>query len=178
MTFGKFLTGKFRPNRPDKYHGDVNNITYRSSYELAAFRFMDDEDAILKWNSEETVIPYISSVDGRAHRYFLDLTAIVRGPDGKPAKKYIEIKPYDQTIEPRKTPKEQDQAFAERVRTWLVNQSKWEAARAYAKRNNGDFIILTEREIFPQNHSIKPYRHKSPKAAKPAAKPKPKPRAK
>lgn len=162
MTFGKFLSGKFRPNRPDKYVGDINKIIYRSSYELAVFRMMDDEPGVVKWNSEETVIPYISAVDGLAHRYYLDVTAAIRGADGKITKKYIEIKPYDQTIAPKRTKTEKDQAYAERVRTWMVNSSKWEAAKRYAAERGGEFLILTERDIFPQNQSIKPYRPKKP----------------
>lgn len=171
MRGNNFIQGKFNPMNPRRYHGDVNNIVFRSSWELAAFKFCDEEEGIVKWMSEETVVPYVSPVDSRPHRYFIDLTILVRMADGSLRKKYVEIKPYAQTIEPKKRSTERDEAYVERVRTYLVNQAKWAAAREWAARNNGDFIILTEREIFPQNHSIKPYRQpkqKVDKANKPA----------
>lgn len=158
MRGSSFVQGRFRPQNPQKYRGDVNQIIYRSSWELVLFRFLDDTDAVVGWNSEETVIPYISSVDGKKHRYFLDATVWIRQPDGSVKKKLVEVKPYEEVEKPVKRGREKDQAFAERARTWMVNQSKWHAAREYAKAHDSEFLVITERELFPQNHSLKRYR--------------------
>jgi len=50
--------GKFKPKNPNKYKGDANGIVYRSLWERNAFRWLDENDSIVAWNSEEIVIPY------------------------------------------------------------------------------------------------------------------------
>ena len=34
--------------------------------------FLDSDPRIIEWSSEEIVVPYISPVDNRTHRYFVD----------------------------------------------------------------------------------------------------------
>lgn len=157
MRGSNYVQGKFHPQNPNKYRGDISQVIYRSSWELAMFRWADQEETILAWSSEETVIPYISAVDGKKHRYFLDMTLWVKTPRGV-EKKFVEIKPEEQTKKPVKRATEKDQAFAERVRTYLTNISKWTAAKEYAQANGGDFIVITEKQLFPSNHSLKRYR--------------------
>lgn len=161
---GNFVQGKFRPSNPRKYMGDVNNIVYRSSWELQFCRWCDDTPEIVSWNSEELVIPYRSMVDNRMHRYFTDAVVIVQTPQGL-RKKIIEIKPFKETQKPKQGKNQKDASFEEDVRTYLVNQSKWAAAREYAQNNNSEFIIITEKQLFPQNHSLKPYRNPKKVAA-------------
>ena len=64
--------GKFKPKNRTKYKGDPNAIIYRSLWELRFMRYLDTTSSILKWSSEEVVIPYRSPIDGRRHRYFPD----------------------------------------------------------------------------------------------------------
>ena len=64
--------GKFTPKNPHKYRGDVNNIVFRSSWEYKLMKFLDDYDDVLEYGSEEIIIPYISPLDGKMHRYFVD----------------------------------------------------------------------------------------------------------
>ena len=68
-----FLQGLYTPKNPKKYIGDLRRITYRSSWELHAFKWCDFNTNVIQWNSEEVVVPYRSPVDGRMHRYFVDL---------------------------------------------------------------------------------------------------------
>lgn len=153
-----FVQGKFRPNNPHKVIGDVNNMVYRSSWELVFCRWCDDTDAVVKWGVEELIIPYTSAVDGKKHRYFTDAIIVVQTPTGL-RKKIIEIKPYAETQKPKQGKNQKDASFAEDCRTWLTNQSKWAAAREHAAKIDADFMILTERDLFPSNHSVKPYRN-------------------
>ena len=64
--------GKFRPSNPNKYKGDPTKVIYRSLWELKFMRWCDGNVNILKWSSEEVVIPYKSPIDNRYHRYFPD----------------------------------------------------------------------------------------------------------
>ncbi len=160
MRGGHFVQGKFNPTNPKKYRGDLSDIVFRSSWELVLMRWLDEKDFIVAWNSESLVIPYYSAVDGKKHRYFVDFVAWVQTPTGV-QKRIIEVKPHAQTLKPVKRPSEKDQAFAERVRTYMVNQSKWEEARKYAKADNAEFVVITEKHIFPSNTAMK--RYKQPK---------------
>lgn len=143
-----YVQGKFRPTNPNKYKGDVDNIVYRSSWELTAFKFCDSEKFVLKWSSETMVIPYCSPVDNRTHRYFVDLTVWVLTKTG--VKPYlIEIKPLAQTKPPRQTKNKTPTRLLEEVKTYAVNQAKWKAARAFCNKNGFEFLIWTENELVP-----------------------------
>jgi hypothetical protein len=138
--------GAFKPKNPEKYRGDPTKIIYRSSWELKFMNFVDKHPSILEWSSEETVIPYVSPVDNRWHRYFPDFVIKKKDVTGKVSTVLIEIKPRAQTIEPvRKT--KINKAYINEVFTWGVNSAKWEAARKLCKKRGWDFEILTEKEL-------------------------------
>jgi len=59
----------------------------------------------------------------------------------------IEVKPYGQTHAP-KAQKRLTKKYLNEVKTWGVNQAKWEAAMEYCKDRNWKFQILTEKELF------------------------------
>lgn len=133
--------GKYRPSFPRKYRGDVRNIVYRSSWEYKFMKWCDVTATVTEWGSEEIVIPYISPVDGKRHRYFPDFYVKV----GK--KKYIvEVKPFRQTLEP-KTQKRVTKRYINEVVTYSVNQAKWKAAREFCKDNSLEFMLITEKEL-------------------------------
>ena len=68
----KSYSGKFKPSYPGKYKGDPTNIIYRSLWERKFMVWCDRNINVEEWGSEEIIIPYISPVDGRVHRYFPD----------------------------------------------------------------------------------------------------------
>ena len=80
--------GLFKPKNPSKYRGNVNEIVYRSSWELKMMKYCYTTKSIVEWGSEELVIPYISPWDGRYHRYFPDFYVKVRDKNSN-IKKYI-----------------------------------------------------------------------------------------
>lgn len=139
----KYHQGKFVPKNPHKYVGDASNIIYRSSWELKLFVFLDNNPSILQWNSEECVIPYISPIDGRIHRYFVDCVVKYKKRDGTVITTLVEVKPKSQTQPPAK-PKRQTKYYLEAVETWCKNDAKWKAAKKYAQDKGMDFMILTE----------------------------------
>lgn len=159
MGFGstRFVQGKFRCEHPEKYIGDVNSVTFRSSWERVMMQRFDSDPSITFWQSEEMIIPYRSPVDGRMHRYILDFCFWANTADGQ--KKFmVEVKPKSQTKPPVRRPTETDYSYQEKVKQWLVNQAKWEAAKKQAEFEGCQFIIMTEEQIMPSQHSIKPYR--------------------
>jgi hypothetical protein len=140
-------SGRFTPKSPNKYKGNPTNIIWRSTWELRFLKYLDTNPAILEYGSEEIVVPYISPLDGKAHRYFVDFHFIVRTKEGIDKKYLVEVKPYSQTIEPKR-PKNITESYISSVHTYLVNQAKWKYAKEFAKKAGMEFIILTEKELF------------------------------
>ena len=94
----KYRQGIFTPVNQDKFIG--NKAIYRSGLELRFMRFCDSNDNVLRWGSENVIIPYISPLDGRVHKYYVDNFVIIK--EGEIIKKYlIEIKPSSQTAPPK-----------------------------------------------------------------------------
>ena len=128
----KYHQGYYIPKNPEKYVGDVSNIYYRSGCERKFMKWADTNPAVLKWNNEEMVVPYISPVDMKPHRYFLDFLIMVQTRSGEIKKFAVEIKPLAQTMPP-KAPKRQTPRYLTEMATYAVNQAKWEAAESFCK---------------------------------------------
>ncbi len=146
--------GRFVPKNPAKYKGqlvDTNTgqsaIIWRSTWELKVFNWCDTHPNVLEWSSEEISIPYISPIDDRMHRYYPDIYLKLKQADGKIVKKLIEIKPQYQTSAPKLQKKLTPKYIAE-VKTWGVNEAKWNAAKRFCEEHNIAFEILTERDLF------------------------------
>jgi len=138
--------GKFRPKNHKKYMGDFREVIYRSSWELKFMQYCDTNKSIVKWSSEEIVIPYKSPVDNRVHRYFPDFYVKYRDVKGNYQEKVIEIKPAKQVKEP-KVQKRRTKRYVSEVFTYATNKAKWEAAEDFCKDRRWKFQILTEKEL-------------------------------
>ena len=90
--------GRFKPKNPSKYMGDPTNIIYRSGWELKLMSFLDVQDNVIRWSSEEVVIPYRSPIDGKRHRYFPDFYVEQINTNNKIDKILIEVKPITMTL--------------------------------------------------------------------------------
>jgi hypothetical protein len=143
----KYHQGTFTPKNPRKYVGKVGDIYYRSSWELKFMKWADANPSVEYWNSEEIVIPYMSPVDNRMHRYFTDFAIQVIKKDGTKKKYIVEIKPEAQTLPPKKGKRSTDKYINE-LSTYAVNKSKWSAADNFCKKNGLEFIVLTEKHLF------------------------------
>lgn len=138
--------GKFKPKNPSKYKGDASNIVYRSLWELRFMRHLDQHASIVEWSSEEIIIPYISPVDKRVHRYFPDFWVKMLTVEGTINTVIIEIKPAAQTKIPQK-PDKMTRRFINEARTYSVNQAKWKAAREFCEDRRWGFRVLTEKDL-------------------------------
>ena len=139
--------GLFKPKFPEKYVGDVNNIYYRSGWEKKFMNWCDSNPNVLKWNNEELVVPYISPVDMKPHRYFVDFVIMVKTRSGELKKYAVEVKPESQTVPPKQRSKKTNKYINE-VATYAVNQAKWKAADEFCRQKGLDFIVLTEKHLF------------------------------
>ena len=142
--------GTFRAQNPKKYKGDASRIIYRSSWELKLMAHLDMHPDVIEWSSEEVVIPYISPIDGKRHRYFVDFFVKRKGRDGSLESLLIEVKPAAQTIPPEvKITKGQKptRRYITEVMTWGVNSAKWAAAEEYCKDRGWRFVIMSEKEL-------------------------------
>jgi len=139
-------SGLFRPKNPQKYVGDPNNIVYRSSWECRVMDWLDRNRDIISWASEELIVPYISPVDNRVHRYFPDFLVKVRNKEGQLKTLMIEVKPKKQTQPPMQQRRITKQYITE-VTTWGVNQAKWKAAEEYCLDRGWQSKIMTEEHL-------------------------------
>ena len=105
--------------------------------------WLDRNPDIISWASEELIIPYISPVDNRQHRYFPDFLVKMKTREGKNKTVLIEVKPKYQT-QPPVQKKRITKQYINEVTTWGVNQSKWKAANEYCLDRGWEFLIITE----------------------------------
>ena len=142
-----YKQGFFSPKFPKKYIGDPTNIVFRSGWERRVMQSLDENTNVLRWASEEIIVPYISPIDNRPHRYFVDFYVEARAIDGSVKKMLLEVKPAAQT-QPPKSPKRRTKRYISEVMTYGVNEAKWKAAREYCKDKGWEFRIITEAELF------------------------------
>jgi hypothetical protein len=140
------IKSKYKPNYPNKYKGDTNNIICRSSWERRFCSWCDLNENIIEWGSEEFWIPYLSPVDNRVHRYFPDFIIKVKESTGQIKTYVIEVKPKRQT-QPPKPKSRVTKGVLYEAKTYAVNQAKWKAAVEFCKDRMIEFKIITEDEL-------------------------------
>lgn len=141
----RYKQGKFTPQNPEKYVGDLNKIVWRSSWEKEFLRYCDLNPSVIQYSSEELAIPYVNPIDNTAHRYFPDVVLTIKNKKGELVKMMVEIKPSAECSAPTSKNK---RVLMEQTVTFIINQAKWSAARAFCTKHNMQFQILTERELF------------------------------
>ena len=142
MVYAKEIyKGKFFPRNPMKYLGDLKSIVYRSSYELKFMNWCDLNESVKGWASEEIAIPYRNPLDNKVHRYMVDFYIEVD------KKKYlIEVKP-ERFTKPPDTQKRKTKRYIQEVAQYGVNEAKWKSAKEFCKKQNMEFIIITEKDL-------------------------------
>ena len=146
MTYTKTYKGKFKTKNPLKYRGDITNIVYRSLWELRFMKWCDQNPAVQEWGSETIIVPYISPLDRKVHRYFVDFYIKIKNKHGIVQKYLVEIKP-ERFTKPPVIPERKTKRFVDEVFQWGVNEAKWKAAFEFCKDRNMTFMILTEKDL-------------------------------
>lgn len=133
--------GFFFPKHPKKYVGNLDKITFRSSWERRFMEFCDSNIKIMKWGSEEIKIPYVKPTTGRVHHYYPDFFIVYENSGGDFVKEIIEIKPLkERVLTPKST--NYDKVMIS------INRAKWAAAEQFCTQHNIRFRILSENELF------------------------------
>ncbi len=136
---------KYTPENPQKYTGNVNNIICRSLWERKFCKYLDSNQNVIRWASEEIRIPYMSTIDNSVHYYYPDFIFEVKNKDMVQTF-MVEIKPKKQTIKPK--PKKNKKTYLQESILFEINTCKWSAARKYCEKQGWIFKILTEDDIF------------------------------
>lgn len=140
----KFKQGVYIPKNKEKFFGKDGYAIYRSGLELNYFRILDNNPNVLKWGSEEVVVPYF--FENKWHKYYIDIFVIFKV--GEEIKKFIiELKPYKQTIQPVWSKRRKQSTYLNECREFAKNQSKWESAHNFAAQKGCEFHILTEKDL-------------------------------
>lgn len=139
----KYNQGVFRPLHPEKYAGKSSEIIFRSSWERKMMIWCDNNPSVIQWMSEEVIIPYYSQADGKMRKYYVDFAVQFKTNTGAIETVVIEIKPYKETIPPKKG-KKKPEAYLKECYTWQVNQDKWAACKAWCEKQGMKFLIMDE----------------------------------
>ena len=139
-----YKQGYFYPSNPEKFVSKERYAVYRSGLELDYFKILDKNPNVLKWGSEEIVIPYF--FEGKWHKYYVDLFVIFKNGN-KLVKYLVELKPHKQTQEPVWSKRRKESTYLYECFQWQQNKAKWQAALEVAKKNDFEFKILTEKDL-------------------------------
>ncbi len=137
-------SGKYKPRYPEKYRGDVENIVFRSSWELKFFRDCDLNPNVIEWASEEIAIPYKkpgSKKPGGIHKYYPDVYMLVQNREGDLTRYLIEIKPHKEAALSSKSSLYDKLAI-------VINEAKWKAAVSFCDKYGFVFKVVTEKTMF------------------------------
>lgn len=137
----RFAQGKFRCKNPEKYLGNSSPL-YRSSWEFTMMRFCDEHPGIVKWASEAIKIPYLNPLTGKRTVYVPDFLIQYSDKNGLSKTELIEVKPANQAIKENLGRSNHNKAH------FIINQAKWNAAKAWCKQQGIFFRIITEKDIF------------------------------
>lgn len=146
--------GRFIPKNPQKYVGNVNKVVFRSSWELMFMKWLDANNAVLRWGSEELSIPYINPIKTAEHQmkggsgpiisqYYPDFIILYRDTAGNVKKEIVEVKPLHEATAATAKSERDKMALA-------VNTAKWKAASIFAESQGATFRVITEKTMFRQ----------------------------
>ena len=153
MNYKKSI-GRYKVHNKAKYVADLQEVIYRSSWELKYMKYLDRHPSVLEWASENVIIPYYNQIEKKTRRYFVDFYAKVQNAEGEIKKYIIEVKPLSQCKPPKKR-KRISIKYKNDLKRFIMNQAKWKAARKWAEKRGMEFIILTEKELDIPSKSYK-----------------------
>jgi len=147
----RFISGRYHVHNKKKYNGDIEKIIYRSSWERKFCVYCDISDDVIKWSSEPFSIPYFNPVKNHKSEYLIDFYARMKSETGSIDDYLIEIKPKAKLKKPNPPDKQtlkKLQRYNEELREYIINLSKFAAARTYAIKMGYKFIVITEDILF------------------------------
>ncbi len=154
----KYHQGQYNLINPSKYLGDPTVIYWRSSWEYKLYFYLDNEPRVLKWNVEGITIPYEIETKGKWEtcRYHPDCYAEIQRLDGSIHKVVLEIKPETEThppVMPKRVTAKSLENHEYRLKLFIRNLAKWDAAKKYCDKRGLEFHLLSEKYF--EDHSVK-----------------------
>ena len=116
---------------------------------MRAFISLDKNINVVKWGSENFVIPYIDKTrNNETHKYIIDLFFEIKTVENKiPIKWLLEIKPQNQSVTPKMTKRKSVEKLLYETMIVERNHCKWKAAVHFCKSKGWHFGIYTEKGI-------------------------------
>ena len=136
----KFAQGPYTVKNASKYVGH-GVPRYRSGWELAFMRFLDNNDNVMQWASESIQIPYRNPVTGKQSIYVPDFLITYKTRNNTLIAELIEIKPKKQSVIESKMSNRDRMVVA-------INYAKWDQATKWCKRNGLKFRVITEDDLW------------------------------
>jgi hypothetical protein len=136
----KFAQGNYTIKNTNKYVGK-GVPRYRSGWEHAFMRFLDNNEHVVNWASESITIPYRNPVTGKQSMYVPDFLITYRNKNNQLVAELVEIKPKKQSVIESRMSAREGAVVA-------VNYAKWDAATKWARRNGLTFRVITEDDMF------------------------------
>lgn len=136
----KFAQGSYVIKNVHKYVGK-GSPRYRSGWEHAFMRFLDNNEHVVNWASESISIPYRNPITGKQSMYVPDFLITYRNKNNQLIAELVEIKPKKQSVIESKMSARDGAVVA-------VNYAKWDAATKWARRNGLTFRVITEDDMF------------------------------
>lgn len=154
---GKYKQGLYKPVNRGKLikENSQGGVFFRSGLEQKFMIYLDTNDRIISWGSENLSIPYQKTeynpntrdLETTTHTYYPDFYYELRRDDGSISKVVAEVKPSSETMEPKlpaNPTAKQLKNFEYSLKMWNKNQAKWAHMIEYCERKGFEFIIITE----------------------------------
>jgi hypothetical protein len=138
----KFAQGAYVVKNKQKYVGK-GTPRYRSGWEHAFMRFLDNNDHILQWASESISIPYRNPITGKQSIYVPDFLITYKNRNNQMIAEVIEIKPKKQSVVESKMKANERAVVA-------VNYAKWDQAVKWCRKQGLLFRVITEDDLWHQ----------------------------
>ena len=148
--YGKNVkAGYYHVINKNKLRNDNKKLYYRSLLEKRFMEICDHSSNILEWGYEDIIIDYKKFQNigtNKTNRYIIDFW-IKKKVKGTIKEYLIEIKPYD-FLSPPKEPKRKTKLYLEKVENYCKIRDKCIYASEFAKQNNMEFCIITEKDLY------------------------------
>lgn len=144
----EFYQGWFPLKNREKYIGKQLPF-FRSLYEFRVMNYFDLNKNVIRWSSENIIIPYKLPHENKIRRYIVDFYVEIKNTDGVIKKFLVEVKPLDFSVKPQ-LPKSNriTKSYKIKAINYIINFYKWQAAQKYCESRGLEFKVLTEKEIY------------------------------
>jgi len=160
--------GYYKVANPAKYVGDPELCIYRSGWEMSFCKWCDVSPSVIRWSSEPVKIPYYDRVanlemckqhglnpnlpaNWKIRNYNVDFWVEVLKNDQTIERWLVEVKPGNKLTKPEppegKSTLKADRNYVYRAKEYLINEAKFAACDAYAKKNNCKYYVFTEHTL-------------------------------